>query len=263
MTEEPVDHSGMRLGRKPSRPEDLARVPRVSAILGAAGSVLPELPAEIDHLSCKSRIDMLGNDVAGDCMYAALAHHIQSQTAQMGAERLFTTEEVLAMYSRDTGYNPDDPSTDNGASMFDALTAAVKHGFAGVELEGFALVDGTDFRKCHEGLLIGGGLLWGVDLPLIAKQQNRWRAEIGAGDDLVRPGGWGGHAVHQGYSIMGFDGLSTEKVTTWGAAKPVDQTFRDGGYIGEVYVAWIKGFAPKIADFDHARFLAGIREVRL
>lgn len=257
-----VDHSAMRLGRTPSRPEDLARVPRVSAILADADPIPPP-PPTIDYLSCMSRIDMLGNDFAGDCFYAALAHLIQAQTALMGKERVFTVDEVIAMYSRDTGYVRGDDSTDNGTNMYDGLTAVVQKGFCEIQLEGFALVDGTSFTKCHEGIYVGGGLLWGVDLPLAAQRQNRWRLEIGLGDEQNTPGGWGGHAVQQAKSIVLPSGLSDETITTWGAPKPVDQTFRDNGCVSEVYVAWIKGFVPPIAGFDHARFLAGIKEVRL
>jgi hypothetical protein len=256
-----ADHGGMRLGRHASRPEDLARVPRVSALLDDAP--LPEAPPIIDNLSCLSRIDMQGNNKAGDCFYAALAKLIQTQTAIMGNERIFTEAEVLAMYSRDTGYVPGDESTDNGTNMYDGLQACVKHGFCDVQLEGFALVDATNFRKCHQALWIGGALLWGVDLPLVAKRQHRWRLEMGAGDEEIAPGGWGGHAVSQAKSVIGPSGLSDETVLTWGAPLGVDQTFRDCGYVAEVYVAWIKGFAPNIPGFDHARFLSGIREVRL
>lgn len=261
MTNLTVDHGGMRLGRTPSRPEDLARVPRVSTILGEA---LPDLPKEIDHFAGMTHLDdVLGNNEYGDCFYVAIASLIQSQTAIMGKERVFTTDEVLAMYSRDTGFNRNDPSTDNGANMFDGLTSIVQKGFCEVQVEGFALVDGTDFYKCHEGLLIGGGLLWGVDLPLIAQRQKRWRTEIGEGDEANRPGGWGGHAVQQGYSLVTDFGLSEERVRTWGTKKPVAQSFRDGGCVSEVFVAWIKGFAPKIPGFDHQRFLDGIKAVRL
>jgi hypothetical protein len=256
-----ADHSANHLGRTPSRPEDLAKVPRVSAIVGEGE--LPEAPAVIDNLSCLSRIDMQGNDEAGDCFYAAVAKLIQAQTAIMGKERIFTTEEVLAMYSRDTGFVRGRPDTDNGTNMYDGLQACVQKGFCEIEVEGFALLDATDFKKVHQANWIGGGTLWATDLPLIAKRQHRWRLEMGQGDELITPGGWGGHCVSQAKSVILPNGLSDETVLTWGAPLGVDQTYRDGGYVPEIYVLWIKGFTPKIRGFDHARFLSAIREVRL
>ena len=62
---------------------------------------------------------MLGNDAVGDCTIAGHYHlrmNMQA-VANAGTPLVVTTEQALADYSAATGYNPADPSTDQGANM--------------------------------------------------------------------------------------------------------------------------------------------------
>lgn len=65
---------------------------------------------------------MLGNDTAGDCVFAGAAHEtmVYGHDSGRGAAT-FTTDAVLADYSAVTGYVPGDPSTDRGTNVDTAL----------------------------------------------------------------------------------------------------------------------------------------------
>lgn len=58
---------------------------------------------------------MLGNAGAGDCCFAGGAHEeMVDAKAMLSEDLLFTDESVLSDYSAVTGYDPNDPSTDQG-----------------------------------------------------------------------------------------------------------------------------------------------------
>jgi len=66
---------------------------------------------------------MLGNDAVGDCTIAG-RYHIRMNmqaVANAGTLLIVTDQQALADYSAITGYNPADPSTDQGANMTDVL----------------------------------------------------------------------------------------------------------------------------------------------
>lgn len=62
---------------------------------------------------------MLGNDEVGDCVIASRAHLTMLDTKVGGAHvpAPFTTASAISEYSAVTGYDPADPSTDQGTDM--------------------------------------------------------------------------------------------------------------------------------------------------
>lgn len=103
-------------------------------------------------------LGMLGNDSVGDCTIAGHYHlrMIQRSVAQAGNPLNVTTEQALADYTAATGYNPSDPSTDNGANMLDILK------FYG---DKFVTIDVQNIDQVKAANYIFGGLYIGFSVP--------------------------------------------------------------------------------------------------
>jgi len=102
----------MKLGKKPARPGAFRLRLRDYLV------TLPTPPAEFGHDGLVATDwGMLGNDRVGDCVLAGGAHETMLWTAEGGAPASFNDAGVLADYSAITGYNPADPSTDQGTDM--------------------------------------------------------------------------------------------------------------------------------------------------
>src|SRR5579872_5931442 len=103
--------SDVRLGRLPAV-HDL-RVPRFARLSPG----LPPPPAQSCWYADIPSWGMLANDQARDCVEAAILHCIMQQDAYLhpGSGLVATSREALAFYSALTGYDPNDPATDNGS----------------------------------------------------------------------------------------------------------------------------------------------------
>jgi hypothetical protein len=251
-----ADHADRKLGRAPARARDFARVLRLHDF---TTEELPDPPAQLDYLSAMSRVDELGNDVAGDCVVAAGMHLAQSVTAVMGRERVFTTDEALRTYGILGGW----PARDEGLNMFDTAAEWQRDPslFGDVEILGICSIDITSWRKVQQGVWLLGGLLLGFDLPKVTQRQERWQLEM-LPDEQVRIGGWGGHAVHGGRRIYGADGLPAFGITTWGRVKDATSAYADV-YGAECIGLLFKGWEPpNTKGFDADRLLRAMQELR-
>lgn len=255
-----VDRSGFRLGRTPVKPEQAAKALRLSAF---TSDELPMPPREVDYLAPMGEIGMLGNDRFGCCVFAGMAHLAQSVSAVMGAKYEPAEGEVLDAYSTVTGFRQDDPDTDLGTNLLEALTWWKRNRFCGVEIEGFAKVDHDDWRKTQQGLWLFGGVLDGADLPLIAQRQKKWRVEVGHADDQVRPGGWGGHCYAGHRRIFDVYQRPEMETSNWGDVTAITGAWNDA-YVAERYVVLAKGWTPPNAPgFDRDRLLQAMRNQEL
>lgn len=107
------------LGKKPFESKDTDFILR-SAFPGVE---LPLAPKRFGHgFMYRNEWGMLGNDKAGDCVEAGFAHQAMISSKLGGAKEAFTEEDVLTVYTEITGYNPDDPNTDQGTMVRDALS---------------------------------------------------------------------------------------------------------------------------------------------
>jgi hypothetical protein len=92
------------------------------------------------------------------------------------------------------------------------LSDAVKHGFAGEPVLGFAKVDLRNPEEVRAAIAIFGGVLFGLDLQVAQQDQldeGVW--------DYARSGEWGGHAI-----MAGAYDTSVETGVTW--AKTIRMT---------------------------------------
>src|SRR5581483_817640 len=93
---------------------------------------------------------MYDNDEFGDCVWAAIGHQIQAFSAYgFGTVITVTNADVLAGYSAVTGFKPNDPSTDNGTVVQDALNYWRKTGIAGHKILAFAQVNHRNRTECE------------------------------------------------------------------------------------------------------------------
>ena len=76
---------------------------------------VPEV-ADFDYTTANAAAlaDILGNDSLGDCTSAGAAHIIDAMTGMAGSPVAITRDQAIAFYSKSTGYDPSNPSSDQG-----------------------------------------------------------------------------------------------------------------------------------------------------
>lgn len=90
---------------------------------------LPTPPKVFGHLSVGQPWQMLGNDNFSDCVWAGAAHETMIWTREgSGSVVKFTDTAVLSDYSAATGFDPNDPDTDQGTDMQEAASYRRKTG---------------------------------------------------------------------------------------------------------------------------------------
>jgi hypothetical protein len=198
---------------------------------------LPPIAPNIDwSTACSDPFGMMGNDRIGDCTCAAIGHGIQIRTANANQEITLPDSDIIKAYSDITGYDPADPSTDQGANMLDVLNYARKVGFGGNRIDGYCSLSGTRKQLELSVMIFGGGYV-GVRLPESCMHTNTW--------DFVT-----GQAIAGGHAIWAVDYNATGPVfISWGKLYPATwswyEHYADEGY-GLLDLDWmnIKGTAP-------------------
>ena len=133
-------------------------------------TTLPPLPAAVDWGSNVKNWQMLGNDSVGDCTCAGAGHAIETWTANASQEFGPTTNQILEAYSAITGYNANDPSTDQGANMIDVLNYWRKVGIAGHQITAYTSVNWAKQTEIMASVYLFGGCYIGVNLPQSAEE---------------------------------------------------------------------------------------------
>jgi hypothetical protein len=173
-------------------------------------------------------MQMFGNDQYGDCTCAAIANLIILATAHTGTVIIPTLEEVLAVYSAVTGFNPGPPVVnDNGAAMTDILAYMQSTGMGGRKILGWSQIDHTNLVHRQLGVDLFGATYAGVQLPESAQDQFAAGQPWEAVDSPVE----GGHAIlHPGYGSLGGD------YVTWAKWDQKASSAWEATYIDEEYV---------------------------
>lgn len=101
-----------KLGRSPRKFNP--RVPHLSALMAPKKSVI--IPPAANWLGAlPPDLGMMLNDQLGDCTCAAVYHSMQVWSANLGKPmETEPDQDVLKLYEKACGYNPNDPSTDQG-----------------------------------------------------------------------------------------------------------------------------------------------------
>lgn len=211
-------------------------------------SGLPEAPAKLwrEYKIPEGGWGMMKNDQLGDCTCAAIAHMVMLFTAHTGTMVTPTDEDVVGVYSAVTGYNPADPSTDQGAAITDILQYWQTTGIAGHKILGWAKI-ANNAASVRQAMYLFGAVDIGFNVPQSAMNQfdDKQAWDIVPDDGGIQ----GGHSVPLfGYGSEGFD------CTTWGANQKLTTAFANA-YCDENYVVitndWIdaaSGLAPNTFD---------------
>ena len=183
----------------------------------------PKLPATFGYASLlPDDIGVYGNDSIGDCAAAEAAHGAML-TSILGGNTMarFTNKQVIAFYSAVTGYDPSDPSTDQGTDYRVMLSYLRKHGIKDADnkvhkIGAFVLLDGS-LAQLDQALWLFGNVPVGVDLPDSAQDQ----FSAGQPWDVVR-----GAQIDGGHAIGGIEKIKNGYLmTTWGRKQPVTARF--------------------------------------
>lgn len=203
----------LKFGKKPARPHAMSLL--LSHYLHQAPT-LPALPDRFGNLSVwdDTQWKMLGNDEIGDCVFAGFAHQVKMWAAIAGKTVDFTDTQVISAYSVVTGFDPSDPSTDNGTDMVEACQWWKNNGFCGHHIVGFAEVAP---QQVAEAAFIFGSV--GVGLRMTQGQQEQFsHAEPW---DITNDPVEGGHYV----PLIGRNAHGNYLCITWGRLQSITPRF--------------------------------------
>jgi hypothetical protein len=195
-------------------------------------------------------LGMMLNDRLGDCTCAAIYHGIQVWA--FNAQQNINTEQdpvVLKAYELICGYNPNDPSTDQGGIIQHVLKywaktgAPMAHGTQ--RCSAFLEVDPSnamDVNSCIAdcGLVYIGLTVPAYILPPDGEPPQVWDVDENADNTII-----GGHAV----VVPGFQANNTRKIISWGSYYEMTEAFWNE-FVDECYCIadskWIqaKGTTP-------------------
>lgn len=205
---------------------------------------LPPAPVAIDNtVNMSADFGMMLNDELGDCTCAAIFHALQVWSFNAGkTEKTYSDANVQALYESACGYDPKDPSTDQGGVEQDMLAYLVSNGIPigdadhpWQEVDKIISFLEVDFRNLDDvkRVIADFGVLYiGVNLPQsvmdnIDDSTKPW--DVG-GDETIA----GGHAVILvGYEIDE-NGQYIFTCLSWGQRFKVTVAFL-GAFMDEAY----------------------------
>jgi len=199
------------------------------------------------------QLEMLGNDQYGDCAEAGAMHFIQVETANSGNPLHGTLQQTLDLYTALTGFNPSDPSTDQGTDLLSVLqywkhTGITVTDAAGKEVVhkilGWASLDVSSVPQMRYANDLFGGTYLGIQCPKSAEDDtSNWLYQ--AGSSIL-----GGHCVNGTGQ-----GSAGGHIQSWGLNIPFNWEFMLN-YLDEAYAlispAWVnaQGKSPSGLDLD-------------
>ena len=213
--------SDLKLGKLPSapRPTDFKFADFAATIQ------LPTVPSRFGHGSAYSDWGMLGNDRYGDCVWAGAAHeHMLINKVVHHVDVPFDDNSVLGDYSACTGFDPNDPSTDNGTDVHVALSYRRKTGIADSnskrhQIGAYVSLDPKNWQHLEQAAYIFGVVGIGIEFPASAMDQfnsgEPWDVVPGAKIE-------GGHYIPTVGSLQASNQVT---VLTWGKHQVMTQAF--------------------------------------
>jgi hypothetical protein len=173
----------------------------------------------IYDLSSESRWYVSDGIISHNCVIAAMMHYAQEETANTSNPLTPTRQLTVEVYSAVTGYDPKDPSTDQGTAWTDALAYWKKHGIPLLDkngkevihqIFGWASLDLGSVAQQRYACDLFGGTLMGIQCPRSAEDDtSNWTyvpdSPIVGGHGINRAGqgGAGWHIGSWGLWIKG------------------------------------------------------------
>jgi len=134
-----IDHSNLKLGKRARRHD--VRTLKLARYLAGPEQAPLQPPASIDYTRGITDWGMMVNDQLGCCTIAAVGHAVQTWTANSSRELTVPDSTILEYYEKWDGYNPANPSTDQGGVELDVLNDWRQGGFDGVSLDAYVAVE--------------------------------------------------------------------------------------------------------------------------
>lgn len=207
--------------------------------LAFASYAKPALPAPPDAIHYQRRGDHLenifANDRLGDCTAAGAGHTLSLWRGAAGnGDRMPKTADVIAFYSRTTGYVPGKPATDQGGDEVTVLNAWQRDGFfddGSGKIAAWVTVDPANWLEVRQAMWLAESLYFGIELP------EEWINETGGNgyvwDVAGPPNPENGHC----FVGIGYDegGVAIDSWGLFGTVTPAAIAKYAGGEGGELY----------------------------
>jgi hypothetical protein len=210
----------LRYGKKPA---DTAAFVAGLKFGAMTDSELPEPPLLIGRAGLIADWGVLGNDICGDCAWAAACHRVMQWHAIAGQPvPQFTADDAIDDYAAATGYEEGDDSTDQGTSMIEAVAYQKTIGIRDAKatrhkVEGSMFLRPGDVDEVAKALYYFGALDIGVQLPSTAMDQftnaQPWGVSVGTGAE--------GHCI----TVIARNSSGNFVCVTWGRIQAVTPNF--------------------------------------
>ena len=178
----------------------------------ATVSFFADVPTSVDY-SAKAQnslSNIYGNDVLGCCVISMCDHLVGVETGNADNEKVATLDQVIADYSAIGGYNPNDPTTDNGCDEQTAFSYYQQNGFFdGTKLAGYVAVDATNKELVKAAIYWFENVCVGFEIPDSGVSPIPASGQVWNLTGAPNPSN--GHAV----MVVGYDD-SYVYVATWG-----------------------------------------------
>jgi hypothetical protein len=166
------------------------------------------------HIWNNTKIDILGNDKAGCCVWCTQANVLNTMQRAWSDEGVsrFSAASVLGDYSADTGYDPAKPETDVGTNMADAAKYWRNVGIADAtgkrhRIDAYVQLRIKNMDELLQATFDFDAVALGVQLPQSAKDQfGREPWTVVKGSPIL-----GGHAV----TLAGLNSQGHAIIATW------------------------------------------------
>ena len=199
-----------KLGKLAARPGAVSF--KYGAIFNAAK--LPTPPLRFGHFSAIAEWGQFANDRYSDCVLAGAAHETMVWLSEAGESAAFTDQCVLADYSTLTGFDPANPSSDQGTDMTAAASYRRKTGIldasgARHKVDAYVALRPGDIVELAQATFLFSAVGLGLEMPSSAEDQfdNGKPWSVVPGDTIE-----GGHYV----PVIGRNSAGNFLVITWG-----------------------------------------------
>jgi hypothetical protein len=204
------DDDKLFTGKKPARPDAVKF--KFAKYFDLAA--LPTPPRRFGHYRAVTNWGELGNDIAGDCVWAGAGHETMLWNAANKRPLNIVSANALSDYSAVTGYSPHIPFSDRGTDMSDAAEYRRKTGIVDAKgirhkVDAYVSIHAGDIDTLEVAAYVFGAVGFGMIFPATAKSQ----FQHGQPWDLV-PGAMteGGHYV----CVVGKNSAGNLLLVTWG-----------------------------------------------
>lgn len=251
----------MKFGKKPFRPT--ARTVASGAVMRASLRNLGVPPTSSkDYVSAVTAQapngwGVLGNDQYGDCVEADDGHYLMLRTANAGSIVIPTEDQILALYSAETGFNPNDPNSDQGTDEGSDCEFMVTTGLLGHKATATGYVNPQNVFDLKWCIQLFGGCKFGLNFPQSAMDQ------FNAGQPWTVVANDGG--IIGGHDVLGVKyNAGWFYVVTWGQLQQVDPAWILK-YADEAHVIlfgdWIEKNGTAPSGFNLKALLAALPAV--